>query len=269
MPISVPNKTWFDLLTQFTGLEVHSCESSQDPVLKIIGDTEVLVDGQSLRIFDDKAHMQVWLLLTISDVMVQRGALTLCHAASFLYHEQAILISGPPFSGKSTWAFSANRPNLVVLGDDQIGVDINTGMFFGIPRPLKRRMPSRPDEIFLSSNALYTDLDGESIALEPLGMMAQSRLECTYSASLIVQVRRHVGSGIRWSVPPAFEIKRNLLNELRCYHPDLLLQVAKTVRILEQLPIISMSVGDGQTSQALNKVLEIVDRNLAIKDATF
>jgi hypothetical protein len=187
LPIAVPDERWLDWLTDFTGLEFEAGEAPASvPVLFVIDDRHVLVDGGDLRTFENLDDLKAWLFLTVSDVMVSRGAFTALHAAGFIAAGEAILVSGPPWAGKSSWALEARRRGFEVLGDDQVRVDPRTGVVHGLPRPLKRRLVEERVDRPGADDAVYACLDGERVALEPRGTTGFAAVERGYRVARII-----------------------------------------------------------------------------------
>jgi len=62
-----------------------------------------------LRSFRNLDDLKAWLFLIVSDLMISRGEFTALHAAGFVQEGHAILVCGPPWSGKSSWALEALR----------------------------------------------------------------------------------------------------------------------------------------------------------------
>ena len=80
---AVPQTRWFDWLTNFTGLEVDRQEApATSAVLTVLDDHRVLVDQADLRTFGSLDDLKAWLFLTVSDVMISRGAFTALHTAA-------------------------------------------------------------------------------------------------------------------------------------------------------------------------------------------
>ena len=145
-----------------------------------------------------------------------------------------------------------------MLGDDQIRVDPNTGLVYGLPRPLKKRLLTAIDEISLSPNALRARLDDEYIALEPVQRADGCLLDQGYPVALIVHLNRHQGSGIAVESISKFEATTALLDQVRCYASDFRSDLAVSARIFRGLPHVRISVGDGEVGLAFNEVLRIV-----------
>jgi hypothetical protein len=256
LPISVPEQRWFDWLRNFTGLDIDQHEvPTNAPVLAVIDEAHVLVDDCNLRTFPSLDDLKAWLFLTVSDVMISRGEFTALHTAGFAVDGQAVLATGPPWSGKSSWAFEAQRRGLEVLGDDQVRIDPRTGVVHGLPRPLKRRLLGESGEQSLSRDAVRAHIDGESIALEPRQTLGLAPVDRGFSAARIIHLARHTGPGVDVQVLDKFRSFQLILDQLRVYSPSFLADAAASARVLGRLPNISMSVGDGQIGRALEMAL--------------
>jgi len=259
LPLAVPAEPWFDWIENFTGLEIERQETrTTAPVLSVVDDRHVLVDDQDLRTFSQPDELKVWLFLTVSDVMVSRGGFTAIHAAGFAVGGQAVLVSGAPWSGKSSWAFAVQRRGAEILGDDQVSVDPRTGVVHGLPRPLKRRLAAGGAEQRLSRAAVRARLDGESIALEPRRTAGLAPVDCGYPVARIIHLARHRGPGVEVEVLDRFRSCRSILDQVRAYAPTFLADAAASARILARVPNIRMSVGDGQIDRALDIVWDLM-----------
>ncbi len=255
---AVPQTRWFDWLTNFTGLEVDRQEApATAAVLTVLDDHRLLVDQADLRTFGSLDDLKAWLFLTVSDVMISRGAFTALHTAGFTVAGEAVLVSGPPWSGKSSWAFEAHRRGLEVLGDDQVRVDPRTGIVQGLPRPLKRRLLGEDAEQQLAPDAVRAHLDGESIALEPRRTLGLAPVDRGYRVARIIHLARHRGAGVRVEVLDRFRSVQSILDQIRAYSPAFLADAAAVARILGRLPNLLVSVGDGQVGRALDITLDL------------
>ncbi len=258
LTVAAPTPDWFERLTCFTGLPVEPLAATEiPPVLTVLDERQVLVDGHDLRRFPDRPNLEAWLFLTVSDVMVHRGSFTVVHAASFLTSSGAVLVSGPPWSGKSSWAFEAQRRGLRVLGDDQVRVDPESGEVTGLPRPLKRRVLTEADVARLSPAAVRARLEDEPIALEPLPPGRVGTLEDRYPVAAILHLTRHDGPGYSLTPLRGFDATRALLDQTRCYEVDFLATVGGAARRLARRPNWRLSVGDGEIGRAFDAVLAL------------
>jgi hypothetical protein len=257
LPVAVPVSSWFDWLENFTGLEVERHPRRAAPVLSVIDDRHVLVDGVDLREFARLDDLKAWLFLTVSDVMVSRGGFTTLHAAGVTVAGRALLIPGPPWSGKSSWALEARRRGLDVLGDDQVHVDPRSGLAFGLPRPLKCRLPAGDAESGLSQDAVRAELEGESIALEPRRAEGLAPVDRGYAPARIIHLVRHRGPGVEVQVLDRFRSFQSILGQIRAYSPRFLADAAALARVLGRLPNVRMSVGDGEIGRALDLALDL------------
>lgn len=260
LPISAPDDSWFEWLTLFTGLAVRPMKASDDPVVLAVEDSRhVRVDGRALRSFESEADLRVWLGLTVSDVLIQRSDFTVLHAAAFLADGRAVLVSGPPWSGKSSFALEARRLGLAVLGDDQVALDPSSERVFAVPRPIKRRIRSQADRAGVSAAAVLARIEDEDVAIEPLGLdtASASWLVEGRPVALVLQVARHAGPGVRFEVPTAFEARRGMLDQMRCYAPGFLSALGECARFLGRYPVRRVSVGDGETHSAVLEACSI------------
>jgi hypothetical protein len=258
LPIAVPERLWLAWLLNFTGLEIEPPkERTSVPVLCVLDDRRVLVDGCDLRTFVSLDDLKAWLFLTVSDVMISRGEFAALHAAGFVVAGQAILVSGPPWVGKSSWAFEAQRRGLEVLGDDQVRVDPLTGAVYGLPRPLKRRVVGGGGAQHPSEHAVRAQLDGESVVLEPRGAMGLAPVDRGYPVSRIIHLARHPGPGVEVQVLDRFRALQSILDQMRVYSSTFLADAAASARILARMPSFHFSVGDGQIGQALDRALAL------------
>ena len=256
LPVAAPNSNWFDLLENFTGLTVERQTAPKGvPVLSILDNHHVLVNGGDLRAFPSLENLKAWLFLTVSDVMITDGGFTTFHAAGLALDGSATLFSGPPWSGKSSFAFEAQRSGLEVIGDDQVCVDAPSGMILPLPRPLKRRLVSDGSERLLSPQALRAQLDDEFVGLEPRRTAALPPPEQRYAVGKIFHLERHSGAGVDVRTLQKSEARLALLNQIRSYHPKYFLaNAAAATQMLASLPNFCMSVGDGEIPRALDLV---------------
>ena len=258
--VSAPDASWFEWLTLFTGLPVQPTPASEGPVVLAVEDSRhVRVDGRALRSFASEEDLRVWLGLTVSDVLIQRSDFTVLHAAAFLVGEQAVLVSGPPWSGKSSFALETRQLGLSVLGDDQVGLDPSSERVFAVPRPIKRRIRSQADRAGVSAAAVLARIEDEDVAIEPLGLdtASASWLVEGRPVALVLQVARHAGPGVRFEVPTPFEATRALLDQMRCYAPEFLPALGECARFLGRYPIRRVSVGDSETRAAVLEACSI------------
>jgi hypothetical protein len=259
LPLAVPAKPWFDGIESFTGLEVErEGTPTTAPVLSVVDDRHVPVDDQDLRTFSDRDTLKAWLFLTVSDVMISRGGFTALHAAGFAMGGHAVLVSGPPCSGKSSWAFAVQRRGAKVLGDDQVSVDPQTGLVHGLPpRPLKRRLAAGPAEQHPTSAAVRARLDDESIALKPRRTTGCVPVDRGYPVARIIHLARHRRPGVEVEVLDRFRPFRSILDQTRTYARTFLADAAASARILGRLPNFRVSVGEGQIERALDIVWDL------------
>jgi hypothetical protein len=258
LPIAAPERVWFEWLTNFTGLDIEPHEEGANaPVLAVLDDRQVLVEGRDLRTFASLDELKAWLFLTVSDVMISRGEFTTLHAAGFVVNDQALLVSGPPYSGKSSWTFAAHRRGLKVLSDDQVRVDLQTGIVHGLPRPLKRRLTTQEADPRLSQYAVQAHHYGEFIALEPRRTNGLAPVDRGYPVARIIHLSRHKGLGVEVRDLDQFRACQSILDQLRAYSPKFLVDAAAAARILSRLPNVHMSVGDGQIEPALDMALAL------------
>lgn len=256
--ISAPDPSWVQWLTLFTGLPFEPMTVSDGPVVLAVEDPRhVRVDDRVLRSFEREEDLRAWLGLTVSDVLIQRGDFTVLHAAAFLVDERAVLVSGPPWSGKSSFALEARRLGLSVLGDDQVVLDPSSKRVFAVPRPIKRRIRSSEDRAAVSAVALQARIEDEDVALEPLGREAASWPDEGHPVGLVLLVGRHAGEGVRFAIPTAFDARCALLDQMRCYGPKLLPELGGCARFLGQYPTRRVSVGDGETRAAVLEACSI------------
>jgi hypothetical protein len=257
LPLAVPDARWFAWVENFTGLAVERLETGSLPtVLSVLDDRHVLVDETSLRRFPSPEDLKAWLFLTVSDVMIMRGGFTAFHAAALAVTDGCLLVSGLPWSGKSSWAFAALRRGLEVLGDDQVQVDPTAGTVRPLPRPLKYRLRGEEHDARLSADVIRAQLDGERIALAPRRTAGLAPVERAYRVVRIVHLARHAGTGVRVRILPKSEAFRAVLDQIRGYPPSFVLADAAAVaRMLGPLQNIHISVGDGELERALDLAL--------------
>ncbi len=257
LTIAVPERRWFDWLSDFTGLEVEPQETrTEAPVLLVIDDLHVLVDGRDPRTFESLDDLKSWLFLTVSDVMISRGEFTALHTAGIIAAGRAVLFSGPPWAGKSSWAFEAHRRGLEVLGDDQVRVDPQTGVVTGLPRPMKRRLSS--------------EIEGHPHSPRGPGP-ARRRIDRPRTApdDRPGPGRSRISGGPDHSPGPPSRPGRRGPGPRQIpgrpidprpdapYSSRFLADAAASVRILGRLPNIRLSVGDGQIGPAMDIALDL------------
>lgn len=260
--VAVPHPMWFVWLKDFTGLTVRAEDadlplgSAAPPVLSVIDDRHVLVDGCDLRSFAGIDHLKTWLFLTVSDVMIERGGFTAFHAAAFVLDERAVLVSGRPWAGKSSWAFAAVSRGLRVLGDDQVLVDATAGLVYGLPRPMKRRIVAGVAAPAVSRAQVRARLDDEEVVLEPRRPAGLTRVDRGYAVSAVVHLSRHEGPGVVLVPLAPSQSVRMILDQIRGRPRGYLKQVAAAARMLSRVKNIGLSVGDGEIARGLDTFME-------------
>jgi hypothetical protein len=260
LSIAVPSPVWFEWLENFTGIDVTPLPvdlSNRPPVLCVVDDLHVLVDGVDLRTFPCPDDLKAWLFLTVSDVMIARGGFIAFHAAGLIVEDQAVLVSGQPWSGKSSWAFEAHSRGLGVLGDDQVCVDPSKGVVHGLPRPMKRRLLAGDATPRLSEQAVRARLDDESIALEPRRASGLAPVDRGYPIAQIIHLRRHSGPGLEVVGMDRFAVLQAILAQFRGAPPAFLATTAAAATMLARLPNVSVSVGDGEIGRGLDAAVAL------------
>lgn len=259
---AVPDGHWFEEMEAFTGLEVVPAAEGDTgiPTLLVIDERMVLVDGGALRFFDDAAHLKAWLYLTISDVMVTRGEMLTFHAASYLQGDQAVLISGQPWAGKSTWAETLRRDGLTVLGDDQVAVCEQSGEVTPLPRPCKQRLIDARAWHALSSEAIRTHLDGEAIALEPRLPLGLSPVHRSHRVSHILHLQRRQEPGVVLQPLEPFEAAQQCMGQFPQFSPQRFRRIAAVVKRWASIPSYRLEVGEGSLAEAIERARAIAPR---------
>lgn len=261
LSLIVPHEDWLILIESFTGLSVSVVPSfDETAILQIVDDNTVLVDGVDRRLFSTPQDLKAWLLLTVSDVMIMRGELTVIHAASFIHRNNATLLCGDAWSGKSTLAFHACHKGLKVLGDDQVFPDLVTGKVFAVPRPMKRRVVNENDLGQASKMAIHARLDEEKILIEPRQFYDLTSCEQGYPISKIIHIKRHKGSGVNYKKLDRFEALQKLFTQMRiyCQGQDRFQSMVTLANKLSQHPAYLISVGNFETDKALD-VIKLLD----------
>lgn len=250
LSLRLPDANWANRVQAFTGLTLEPAPVPV-PLLAVTGPQEVVVDGVDRRHFRDPAQLEVWLMLTISDVLLERGGHLALHAACLVRDEATVLLTAPPWSGKSSWALAAARDGWEVAGDDQVVIRPDQGLVIGLPRPFKRRLLSPRDEAMASPWALRGEWEGERLALEP---RPAGDPEAAHPVGLICHLERHAGPGVRIEpLAPAAAIPR-LMRQFRGVTPTSLRSVAAAGRFLSACPNLRVSVGDGEIAAGLAAV---------------
>ncbi|MGE0448730.1 MAG: hypothetical protein AB7Q29_04015 [Vicinamibacterales bacterium] len=257
LTVAAPHASWFEWLEDFTGLDVETggAVCGRVPVLAIVDDRCVLVDGHDERRFQDCDALKAWLFLTVSDIMTSRGSVLALHAAGLVVDGRAVLIAGPPWSGKSTWAFEAARRGMPVLGDDQVAVEPLLGTVCAVPRPLKYRVVDERSARALSALAVRARLDGEDVALEPRRTCGLAAVDRAYAISRIVHLTRHAGPGVHGAVLSQRDAVRLVLDQLR--GTPTFPSVGAATRLLSRRLNVRLSVGDGEIDRAFELALTI------------
>jgi hypothetical protein len=263
LPIAAPVPVWFEWLENFTGLDVtpmpvgRSNQPPVTPVLSVLDDRHVLVDGIDLRTFPSCDDLKAWLFLTVSDVMITRGGFTGFHAAGLVVEERAVLVSGQPWSGKSSWAFEAHSRGLGVLGDDQVCVDPPRGVVHGLPRPMKRRLLAADAIPQLSEQAVRARLDDEAVVLEPRRTAGLVPVDRGHPVSLVIHLSRHRGPGVEVASIDRFAALQAILTQVRGEPPAFLAATAAAATMLARVPNIRVSVGDGEIGRGLDSAVAL------------
>gem|GEM_PF-2495142 len=250
LSLSLPDAAWAARVQAFTGLTLEPGPVPV-PLLAVTGPREVVVDGVDRRHFRDSAQLEVWLMLTISDVLLERGGHLALHAACLLRDGAAVLLTAPPWSGKSSWALAAARAGWEVAGDDQVVLRPDEGRVIGLPRPFKRRLLAPQDEAAAAPSALRGEWEGERLALEP---RPAGDPEVAHAVGLICHLERHAGPGVRIEpLAPAASAPR-LMRQIRGVTPASLRSLAAAGRFLAARPNLRVSVGDGEIAAGLAAV---------------
>jgi hypothetical protein len=253
LTLRLPDPGWAGRVAAYTGLTPRpDLRAGETPLLAVAGPCEVVVGGTDRREFRDPAQLEAWLFLTLSDLLLERSGRIALHAACVLEAGAAILLTAPPWSGKSSWALTAMRQGLAVVGDDQVVVQPEEGRVVGLPRPCKRRLLSLADEAAVAEEAVRTEWDGERLALEPRAPAHHP--EAAYPVRLVCHLARHPGPGFTLHPLIATEATRLLLGQIRGAAPEYLRSVAAAVRFLAACPNVRVSVGDGEIAAAMAAV---------------
>ena len=251
--IAVPTPAWAVDLEAFTGLTfVPTPRPIHGPMLEVLDDCTVAVDGVAWEPFSCNADLRAWLYLTVSDVMIMRGELTVLHAAAFCHDSKVMLLCGGEWSGKSTMTLAALNAGYEVLGDDQVLLAPESEGVYALPRPVKCRMGTTGVPQGLPGDAVQAKLGEEAVALLPRKSKGHAGCNSCYPLGSLIHLRRHPGPGVQITQPARFEGLQQVLNQTRCYsRRDPLVHAARQANRLTRLPTYRVSVGDYETERAL------------------
>lgn len=259
LTLSVPDRRWLDRIDDLLGLGAAAT---------VDGTSDIRVhDGQRLRSFDTdvefdtQADLLVWLALTTVDVLAEKAHAVLLHAAALRLGDGFVLLSGPPFAGKSTIALRAKAAGVGLAGDDVVLVCPRTLRASPVPRPIRERV-SRNEARAGTSDPLSIGtplagmLDGEGCRLHPRGSDPAVVSDADLPIVAVYFLRRHAGSGLRFAVPEPFEAITSLLDHARAWGPAPLPALARLAALAKGCPCTILSVGDDEADAALLALVE-------------
>jgi hypothetical protein len=257
LSISVPDARWLDRLGDLLGLPWSRLATA---------DAEMRVhDERSLRSFETELtfatqhDLLVWLALTITDVLAEKAGAVLVHAASLRFGTGVLLLSGPPYAGKSTLAMRARTIGLDLFGDDVVLINPDTLGASAVPRALRERVPpptsgAPPTDPLRLGTPLTGRLDGEGCRLHPR-LRGPAVILNEMPVAGVYFLRRHSGPGVRFAVPPPFEAVAMLLNHARAWGPRPLAALSRAAQLLKRCDSAIVSVGDDEVAAGLDAIL--------------
>jgi hypothetical protein len=259
--VGVPTPHWFARLDDLLGVKVLNPSATSD-----VGEITALSE-RAIRSFADEVRFRnlndllIWLALTATDVLSEKRGAFLLHAACFVLHGQAVLVFGPPFSGKSTLTAMALARGMEILGDDVIHLAPETGLAEAVPRPLKRRIDRTEMEANLGDplavgTPLYGALDGEACVLRPRAVPSIWPPSRRLPVRASIFLRRHDGPGLHIYQPERFQALAWLLEWARDWSTPPLACAHRSARQLLAQRHLAISVGDGEQEAALDAILD-------------
>ncbi len=259
--LAMPDERWFARLDDLLGIEAVDLEKSDE-----LGEINVLNERQ-VHSFADKVpfenanDLMIWLALTVTDVLAEKRGAFLLHAACFVTNNQAVLVFGPPFAGKSTLANLALERGMDIIGDDVIHLAPETGLAQAVPRPLKRRITKQQLAAQISDpltvgSLLYGQLDGEACVLTPRARANIYPPQRSVPVRCSVFLQRHSGTGVSTYEPDRFKALTSLLDWARDWSTPTMACAHRSARQLLALPYVSLSVGDGAQEDALDAIFK-------------
>ena len=135
-----------------------------------VGDLVFVQAGESLSILEPDEHHRAPLILRrgLLDLILNASGGIAVHAACLQGASGAILLSGPPASGKSTLARAMAERGFPILGDDVAWFDMHTGRIMPIPLPLTVKNGRASDEAAAAEGEWIEREDGWRIYYRPL-----------------------------------------------------------------------------------------------------
>jgi hypothetical protein len=212
--------------------------------------------------FKSANDLLIWLALTSTDVLAEKRGAFLLHAACFIIDEQAVLVFGPPFAGKSTLSTLALARGIPILGDDVVHLAPETGLAEAVPRPLKQRISDAKlngliGDPLLLGGPVYGRLDGEACMLSPRAQPNVYSPEQRFPVRCSIFLDRHSGHGVTAFQPDRFKALTSLLDWARDWSTPTMACAHRSARQLLALPYTGLSVGDGAQDAALDAIMEL------------
>ena len=260
--LGMPEERWFARLDDLLGIKSVDLENSDAP-----GEITVLNERQ-IHSFADRVpfancnDLMIWLALTTTDVLAEKRGAFLLHAACFVANDEAVLVFGPPYSGKSTLASLALERGQDIIGDDVVHLAPETGLAQAVPRPLKRRITKQQlaaltgDPLEIGA-PLYGQLDGEACVLAPRTSTNIYPPQRSLPVRCSIFLQRHSGTGVETYEVDRFKALTCLLDWARDWSTPTMACAHRSARQLLALPYVGLSVGDGAQEDALDTIMAL------------
>lgn len=262
--LSLPDARWVVRLSDLLGLvAAPSTDNTGD--IRVHDATHLRSFATELD-FPAQADLLVWLALTIVDVLAEKAASFLLHAASLRVDEGLVLLSGPPYSGKSTLALCALRRGMAVIGDDVVRLDLDTLLAEPVPRPLRERATSATAAMhdpLVAGTPLNGVIDGEWCRLHPRAGLPEATDTAMRPVTTIYFLRRHAGRSVRELATERFDATATFLAYARAWGPPRLSAMPRVASLLKSSAVCTLSIGDGEAERALDHIVQRQARGAA------
>ena len=251
LSLSLPDRRWLDRLSDLLGLEADIIPG--EPTEIRVHDATHLRSYETELGFATPHDLLVWLTLTIVDVLAEKAKAFLIHAASLRIGGGMVLLSGPPYSGKSTLSLHARARGMALLGDDVVRLHLDTLHASPVPRPLRERVlrAAPGGDPLACGTSLEGALDGETCRLHARATAPSLLDNDVLPISAVYFLRRHTGPGLIFTQPDTFAALQMFLDHARVWSPQNIALLPRIAALLKQSDCAVLSVGDGEMDAAL------------------
>ena len=260
--VGVPDPVWLDRLDDLLSLPSKRLEQPRHAPEIAVGEDGLIQCFASPVRFDSVNDLLIWLTLTCVDVLAEKNRLLLLHAASIIVNQEALLIFGPPYSGKSTLAGLALSRGIPLVGDDVVLVSGQSGRVQAVPRPLKTRTSEarvwqhRHSDPLRPGTDLYGGLHGKPCLLTPRSREGMVPLQREFAPGALHFLERRAGRGVSSHEATHFQALTSLLQYARDWSTPPLKAARQAAQHLLDLPQRTIQVGDNAQEAALDLILD-------------